>query len=108
MMAYIPKQMSPLSDVLSDANSLQRISIQVTKSQYELLKEYARPGTSISSMIRRAIDDMFQPVIEQRLEEMKIEKWEKESLANKNVMPEDPEMELWKDLQPKETTNAAS
>ena len=69
--------MSPLSDVLSDANSLQRISIQVTKSQYELLKEYARPGTSISSMIRRAIDDMFQPVIEQRLEEMKMDKWEK-------------------------------
>ena len=100
--------MSPLSDVLSDANSLHRISIQVTISQYELLKEYARPGTSISSMIRRAIDDMFQPVIEQRLEEMKIEKWEKESLANKNVMPEAPEMELWKDLQPKETTNAAS
>ena len=100
--------MSPLSDVLSDANSLQRISIQVTKSQYELLKKYSRPGTSISSMIRRAIDDMFQPVIEQRLEEMKMEKWEKESLANKNVMPEAPEMELWKDLQPKETTNAAS
>ena len=100
--------MPPLSDVLSDANSLQRISIQVTKSQYELLKEYARPVTSISSMIRRAIDDMFQPVIEQRLEEMKMEKWEKESLANKNVMPEAPEMELWKDLQPKETTNAAS
>ena len=56
--------MPPLSDVLSDANSLQRISIQVTKSQYELLKEYARPGTSISSMIRRAIDDMFEPVIQ--------------------------------------------
>ena len=107
MMAYIPKQMSPLSDVLSDANSLQRISIQVTKSQYELLKKYSRPGTSISSMIRRAIDDMFQPVIEQRLEEMKMEKWEKESLANKNVMPEAPEIK-WEDLQPKQTTNAAS
>ena len=98
----------PLSDVLSEANSLHRISIQITKSQYKMLKHYARPGTSISSMIRRAIDEMFQPVIEQRLEEMKIEKWEKESLANKNVMPEAPEMELWKDLQPKETTNAAS
>ena len=92
----------------SDANSLQRITIQITKHQHEMLKHYARPGTSVSSMIRRAIDDMFQPVIEQRLEEMKMEKWEKESLANKNVMPEAPEMELWKDLQPKETTNAAS
>jgi hypothetical protein len=99
--------MPPLSDVLSDANSLQRISIQVTKSQYELLKKYSRPGTSISSMIRRAIDDMFQPVIEQRLEEMKMEKWQKESLANKNVMPEAPEIK-WEDLQPKQTTNAAS
>jgi len=99
--------MPPLSDVLSDANSLKRISIQVTKSQYELLKGYARPGTSISSMIRRAIDDMFQPVIEQRLEEMKMDKWEKESLANKNVMPEAPEIK-WEDLQPKQTTNAAS
>ena len=108
MMAYIPKQMSPLSDVLSDANSLQRISIQVTKSQYELLKEYARPGTSISSMIRRAIDEMFEPVREQALEDAKYERWEKETLANKDVMPEAPEMELWKDLQPKETTNAAS
>ena len=100
--------MSPLSDVLSDANSLHRISIQITKSQYEMLKHYARPGTSISSMIRRSIDDMFQPVREQALENAKYEKWEKESLANKNVMPEAPEMELWKDLQPKETTNAAS
>ena len=98
----------PLSDVLSEANSLHRISIQVTKSQYELLKEYARPGTSISSMIRRAIDDMFEPVKEQALENAKYEKWEKEAIANKQIMPEAPEMELWKDLQPKETTNAAS
>jgi len=56
--------MAPLSDVLSDDNSLHRISIQVTKSQYKTLKSYARPGTSISSMIRRAIDDMFEPVIQ--------------------------------------------
>ena len=92
----------------SDANSLQRITIQITKSQHDLLKKYARPGTSVSSMIRRAIDDMFQPVREQALEDAKYEKWEKEALANKDVMPEAPEMELWKDLQPKQTTNAAS
>ena len=92
----------------SEANSLQRITIQITKHQHEMLKHYARPGTSVSSRIRRAIDDMFQPVREQALEDAKYEKWEKEALANKNVMPEAPEMELWKDLQPKETTNAAS
>lgn len=56
--------MPPLSDVLSDDNSLHRISIQITKAQYKTLKSYARPGTSISSMIRRAIDDMFEPVTE--------------------------------------------
>ena len=36
-----------------------------------MLKSYARPGTSISSMIRRSIDDMFQPVREQALEDAK-------------------------------------
>ena len=98
----------PLSDVLSEANSLHRFSIQITRSQYKMLKHYARPGTSISSMIRRAIDDMFEQVKEQALENAKYEKWEKEAIANKQIMPEAPEMELWKDLQPKETTNAAS
>ena len=92
----------------SDANSLQRITIQITKHQHEMLKHYARPGTSVSSMIRRAIDDMFEPVKEQALENAKYEKWEKEAIANKQIMPEAPEMELWKDLQPKQTTNAAS
>ena len=52
-----------------------------------MLKNYSRPGTSVSSMIRRAIDDMFQC---------------------KDVIPEAPEMKLWKDLQSKQTTNAAS
>ena len=93
----------------SEANSLQRITIQITKSQHEMLKHYARPGTSIAAMIRRAIDDMFQPVREQALEDAKYEKWEKEALANKNVMPEAPEMQLWEDLEPKvSTANATS
>ena len=108
MMSDINLFKMPLSDVLSEANSLHRISIQITKSQYKMLKHYARPGTSISSMIRRAIDDMFEPVKEQALENAKYEKWEKEAIANKQIMPEAPEMELWKDLQPKETTNATS
>ena len=93
---------------ISEANSLQRITIQITKSQHEMLKHYARPGTSVSSMIRRAIDEMFEPVREQALEDAKYERWEKEAIANKQIMPEAPEMELWKDLQPKQATNAAS
>ena len=92
----------------SDANSLQRITIQITKHQHEMLKHYARPGTSVSSMIRRAIDDMFQPVREQALEDAKYEKWEREAIANKQIMPEAPEIK-WEDLQPKvPTTNATS
>ena len=97
-----------MSQQITDPNNLYRISIQITNSQYKLLKHYSRPGTSISSMIRRAIDDMFQPIREQALEDAKYEKWEKEAIANKQIMPEAPEMELWKDLQPKQTTNAAS
>ena len=109
MMSYLPNQMPPLSDVLSDDNSLHRISIQITKAQYKTLKSYARPGTSISSMIRRSIDDMFQPLREQALENAKYEKWEKEALANKDVMPEAPEMQLWDDVEPKvPTANATS
>ena len=92
----------------SEANSLQRITIQITNSQYKLLKHYSRPGTSISSMIRRAIDEMFEPVREQALEDAKYEKWEKEALANKNVMPEAPEMQLWEDLEPKVPTANAT
>ena len=61
----------PLPDLLSEDHSLHRISIQITKSQYALLKKYSRPGISISSMIRRAIDDMFAPVIDKTLEEAK-------------------------------------
>ena len=59
--------MSPLSDVLSDANSLHRISIQITKSQYELLKEHSRPGTSISELIRRSVDGYFAPVLKEKI-----------------------------------------
>tara|TARA_Y100001949_G_C15853638_1_gene271777 strand:- start:106 stop:333 length:228 start_codon:yes stop_codon:yes gene_type:complete len=61
----------PLPDLLSEDHSLHRISIQITKSQYALLKKYTRPGVSISSIIRRAIDDMFAPVIDKTLEEAK-------------------------------------
>ena len=61
----------PLPELLSEDHSLHRISIQITKSQYALLKKYTRPGVSISSMIRRSIDDMFAPVIDKALEEAK-------------------------------------
>ncbi len=103
MMSYLPNQMTSLSDLLSDDNSLHRISIQITKAQYKTLKSYARPGTSISSMIRRAIDDMFEPVIESKTKDLL-----PESQARLEVIQKHYE-ELKKSLQPEtSTTNAAS
>ena len=73
-----------------------------------MLKAYARPGTFNICNDSQSIDDMFQPVREQALENAKYEKWEKEAIASKQIMPEAPEMELSKDLQLKETANATS
>ena len=107
----------PLPELLSEDHSLHRISIQITKSQYALLKKYSRPGISISSMIRRAIDDMFAPVIEQALKEAnrieansykqledhqnseeKRKNWRKQVLVNKEVVSEAPEIDLVKKI----------
>ena len=80
----------------SDPFALYRISVQITNSQYELLNKHKKPGTSISELIRRSVDNYFQPLMEQALENAKYEKWERESLQNKNVVSESL------------TTNAAS
>ena len=63
MMSCIPFIMTQSSDPYA----LHRISIQITKSQYELLKEHSRPGTSISELIRRSIDTHFAPVMKNEL-----------------------------------------
>ena len=63
MMPYIQNTMTQPSDPYA----LHRISIQITKSQYELLKEHSRPGTSISELIRRSVDGYFAPVLKEKL-----------------------------------------
>ena len=63
MMSYILFIMTQSSDPYA----LHRISIQITKSQYELLKEHSRPGTSISELIRRSIDTYFAPVMKEKI-----------------------------------------
>ena len=63
MMPYIQNTMTQSSDPYA----LHRISIQITKSQYELLNEHKRPGTSISELIRRSIDGYFAPVLKEKL-----------------------------------------
>ena len=40
--------------------NLHRLSIQITKKQYALLKQHSGPGTSISSIIRQSLDEHFE------------------------------------------------
>ena len=101
MMLSLTIMLMPLPDVLSEDHSLHRISIQITKSQYALLKKYSRPGISISSMIRRSIDDMFAPVIDQALKEAekqeledKRKSWKKQPVTSGTVVSEAPEIDL--------------
>ena len=51
-----------------DPFALHRISIQITNSQYETLKQHSRPGTPISSLIRRSIDNYFISEMKQAIE----------------------------------------
>ena len=56
------------------ANSLKRISIQITYGQYQSLKDRSSPGKSISSLIRSALEkeeylnrsnkDLFNPIFD--------------------------------------------
>ena len=103
MMLSLTIMLMPLPDVLSEDHSLHRISIQITKAQYGLLKKYSRPGISISSMIRRSIDDMFAPVIDQALKEAekqeledKRKSWKKQPVRSGTVVSEAPEIDLGK------------
>ena len=61
--------------------NLHRLSIQITKRQYALLKQHSGPGTSISSIIRQSLDEHFedaeQILGEQAIESAKYEEFEK-------------------------------
>jgi len=65
--------------------NLQRLSIQITKHQYNLLKYHSGPGTSISSLVRQALDSHFadvdQKLGENAIEDVKYEEYEKYMLA---------------------------
>tara|TARA_R100000988_G_scaffold90091_1_gene53576 strand:- start:132 stop:380 length:249 start_codon:yes stop_codon:yes gene_type:complete len=67
--------------------NLQRLSVQITKHQYNLLKYHTKPGTSISSLVRNALDDYFseadQILQEKVLEAAQYEEYEKYMLEQK-------------------------
>ena len=39
--------------------NLSRLTVQITKHQHKLLKYHAKPGTSISSLVRQALQAYF-------------------------------------------------
>ena len=67
--------------------NLQRLSIQITKHQYNLLKYHTKPGVSISSLVRNALDDYFadaeEALREKYFEAAEYEEYEKYMLEQK-------------------------
>ena len=67
--------------------NLQRLSVQITKHQYNLLKYHTKPGTSISSLVRNALDDYFadaeEALKERYFEAAEYEEYEKYMLGQK-------------------------
>ena len=67
--------------------NLQRLSIQITKHQHKLLKYHAGPGTSISSLVRKALQAYFadaeEALKEKYFEAAEYEEYEKYMLEQK-------------------------
>ena len=77
--------------------NLQRLTVQITKHQYNLLKYHSGPGTSISSLVRQALDNHFaeadQILSEKAIEDAKYEEYEKYMLEQQAAgMKEEPVM----------------
>ena len=77
--------------------NLQRLSIQITKHQYNLLKYHTKPGVSISSLVRNALDDYFvdaeEALKEKYFEAAEYEEYEKYMLAQEAAgIKKDPVM----------------
>ena len=67
--------------------NLQRLSVQITKHQYNLLKHHTKPGTSISSLVRKALQAYFadaeEALKEKYFEAAEYEEYEKYMLEQK-------------------------
>ena len=61
--------------------NLSRLTVQITKHQHKLLKYHAKPGTSISSLVRQALQDYFaeaeDALKEKYFEALEYEEYEK-------------------------------
>ena len=74
--------------------NLQRLTIQITKHQYNLLKYNAGPGVSISSLVRKALDAHFadaeEVLKEKYFEAAEYEQYEKYMLAQEAAGIKEP------------------
>ena len=61
--------------------NLSRLTVQITKHQHKLLKYHATPGTSISSLVRQALQAYFadaeEALREKYFEAVEYEEYEK-------------------------------
>ena len=77
--------------------NLSRLTVQITKHQHRLLKYHAKPGTSISSLVRQALQAYFaeaeDALKEKYFEAIEYEEYEKYMLAQETAgVKEDPVM----------------
>ena len=75
--------------------NLSRLTVQITKHQHKLLKYHAGPGTSISSLVRKALQAYFadaeEALREKYFEAAEYEQYEKYMLAQEAAgIKEDP------------------
>ena len=73
--------------------NLSRLTVQITKHQHKLLKYHAKTGTSISSLVRQALQAYFadaeEALREKYFEEVKYEEYEKYMAAQKEPVVAD-------------------
>ena len=79
---------------MNKEENLQRLTIQITKHQYNLLKYHAGPGVSISSLVRKALDTHFadaeDALKEKYFEAAEYEQYEKYMLAQEEAGIKEP------------------
>ena len=74
--------------------NLSRLTVQITKHQHKLLKYYAKPGTSISSLVRQALQAYFadaeEALREKYFEAVEYEEYEKYMAAQQATGVKEP------------------
>ena len=74
--------------------NLSRLTVQITKHKHKLLKYHAKPGTSISSLVRQALQAYFadaeEALREKYFEAVEYEEYEKYMAAQQAAGIKEP------------------